>query len=124
MKKISVLLVTFVAVVSIVFAYFTAQIQFDYDFEKFFPDQDEETRFYKNFREQFTTDNDFVIIAVENKSGVFDSTFLRQFERYAQEVNNLELVDTVLRITQMSELLSTSYSPMPFQRNSAFVPVK
>lgn len=116
MKKISVLLVVFVAILSTIFAYYTSQLQFDYDFEKFFPENDEETRFYKNFRDQFTTDNDFIIIAVENESGVFDSTFLSAFEKYAQSINALELVDTVIRITQMKEVLSTSYSPMPFQR--------
>lgn len=101
---------------SIVFGYYSTTLQFDYDFEKFFPKDDPATQFYKKFRTKFTTDNDFIIIAVERKEGVFDQKFIGTFEAFAQEVNALELVDTVLRITQMQEQLTTDFSPIPFQR--------
>ena len=53
-----------------VFVFQFHKIDFDYDFEKFFPENDPETAYFKDYRNKFESDNDFILIAIENKKGV------------------------------------------------------
>ncbi|MEY4792822.1 MAG: hypothetical protein RIT34_1629, partial [Bacteroidota bacterium] len=46
------------------------ELRFDYNFEKFFPDHDAQTSYYKQHRERFESDNDFLLLAIENKKGI------------------------------------------------------
>ena len=40
-------------------------LQFNYDFEQFFPADHPETTFYREFRETFGSDNDFLVVGFE-----------------------------------------------------------
>ena len=40
-------------------------LEFNYDFEQFFPEDHPETTFYREFRETFGSDNDFLIVGFE-----------------------------------------------------------
>ena len=42
-------------------------LQFNYDFEQFFPADHPETTFYREFRETFGGDNDFLIVGFEGE---------------------------------------------------------
>ncbi|MBK7669300.1 MAG: hypothetical protein IPJ32_19340 [Sphingobacteriaceae bacterium] len=53
-------------------------LQFNYNFEDFFPNEDNELEVYNNFREKFEYDNEFVLIALENKKGIFQKDFLEK----------------------------------------------
>ena len=39
--------------------YRVTSVRLDYDFEKFFPLNDEETNFFMDFRDKFKSENDF-----------------------------------------------------------------
>lgn len=78
--------------------------KFDFDFEKFYPVDDPDTRFFEEFREEFHSDNDFLLIAIPTKGSVFDSTFLRKIDSFTKDVEKLELVQFVLSITNQSEV--------------------
>ena len=43
-------------------------LEFNYDFEQFFPADHPETTFYREFRETFGSDNDFLIVGFEGDS--------------------------------------------------------
>ena len=45
--------------------------KFDYDFEKYFPTGDAELKYYLEHRKTFGSDNDFLLVAVENDKGIF-----------------------------------------------------
>ncbi len=77
--------------------------EFDYDFEKFFPVNDKETDFFFEHREQFESDNDFLMIAVENDEGVFDKEFLQEFDKFTREVDTSVHVQFASSVTTMEE---------------------
>ena len=45
-----------------------SQLEFNYDFEQFFPADHPETQFYRDFRDRFGSDNDFLIVGFEGDS--------------------------------------------------------
>ena len=68
-------------VVSVFFGYQITNLKFDYDFEKFFPIDDGETDFFFDYRDKFESDNDFLLIAIENDAGAFEKGFLEDVEQ-------------------------------------------
>ena len=83
--------------------YELTHLKFDYDFEKFFPKNDDETDFFFAYRQEFTSDNDFLLIAVENNNGVFDSAFLQEVSSFTDQIAELEDVSFVSSITNQEE---------------------
>ena len=68
-------------------------LNLDYDFEKFFPQDDEQLDFYLEFREKFGTDNDFLLVSATSQSNIFDPNFsnaIRQTEKKLQEIKYVE----------------------------------
>ncbi len=64
-----------------------SRIKIDYDFEKFFPMTDKETDFFNEYRQKFESDNDFLLIAIENHPTVFDWNFLKKVKRFQAEID-------------------------------------
>jgi predicted RND superfamily exporter protein len=85
------------------FIYQASKVGFDYDFEKFYPTSDSETEYFFEFRDKFQSDNDFLLISIENKSGVFDLKFLKKVDRFTQEISKLKYIDSVSSITNQKE---------------------
>jgi len=101
-KYVWISLVCFVAV-SAFFGYHLTQLKFDYDFEKFFPVDDNETDFFFDYRNKFESDNDFLLIAIENDNGVFEKEFLQQVDEVAKKLEKEKYVQFVSSITSMEE---------------------
>lgn len=74
---------------TLLFGYSALQLKFDYDFEKFFPAEGHELAFFKEFRETFETDNDFVLLALENEDGVFEEEFLKASRQFVEELEQM-----------------------------------
>ena len=92
-----------ISLVSIAMAWRVSQIGFNYDFESFFPKDDQHTAFYLDFRDRFESDNDFLIVGIESPSGIYNSEFLQDVEGYAEELKGLPFVTSVLSPTQIRE---------------------
>ena len=90
---------------TIFFIYQITSLKFDYDFEKFFPANDTETDYFLNYRQKFTSDNDFLLIAIEKKEGIFAENFLQKVSKATLELESLEDVKFVTSITNQSEQL-------------------
>lgn len=78
------------------------KLDFDYDFERFFPIDDPELEFLIAFRDTFEPDNDFTLIAIENEKGVFRLDFLKRVEELSQELEALPMVTRVTSPTRLS----------------------
>ncbi|MDI1353393.1 MAG: MMPL family transporter [bacterium] len=88
-------------------------LKFDYDFEAFFPNEDRELELYSNYRKTFEYDNEFVLLALENKAGIFRKDFLLQVDSLTKELQKLEFVKHVSSATNMK---TTSLGGLvPFQ---------
>lgn len=72
------------------------KLRFDYDFEKFFPQEDDDLDFFTNYRQTFENDNDFVLFALKSENGVFDQKFLNKAQTFADELKKLPHVREVI----------------------------
>lgn len=76
---------------------------FDYDFEKFFPVDDSETDFFFDYRDKFESDNDFLLVAIENDNGVFEKSFMEKVDRVAKKLEKEDYIQFVSSITFLEE---------------------
>lgn len=102
-KKISWIGLTIFILITAFLGYNLKDIRFDYNFEKFFPSHDEETSFFFDYRDDFQSDNDFLLISIENEKGIFNSEFLSKVDRFSQELTKVKYVESVRSITSESE---------------------
>ena len=58
--------------------YKATSLKFDYDFEKFFPAEDKDADYFYEHRDKFEYDNNFILIALEHKKGVFEVPFMKE----------------------------------------------
>lgn len=95
----------FVIAFVIIFSVFSGsrltKINFNYDFEDFFPNEDNELELYNQFRKTFEYDNEFVLIALENKSGIFKKDFLQKVDDLTKNLLALEDVRNVSSPTNL-----------------------
>ena len=115
-KKIAKLTLLGVILLSALFAYKASKVGFDYDFEAFFSKNDPETAYFEEHRSRFTTDNDFIFIALINAPSVFDQEFLTATENFVEELSEDSLVESVQCITNMDEYVKTPFSSAVFTR--------
>lgn len=92
------------------------QLGFDYDFESFFPEDQPETAFYLQFRETFSTDNDFVLIGLQHEGGIFDTTFLAAVHRLEEELTKIHGVTGIVSPLDMTLPVQDPAIGMVFQR--------
>jgi uncharacterized protein len=98
---------TLVAVITACFGFALRNVRVDYDFEKFFPNNDPELDRYLAFRERFGHDNDFLLLGIERESGVFDQALLTQVDSLAARLERLPRVIKVLSPTRLTEPVIT-----------------
>ena len=91
-------------------------LKFAFDFEQFFPQGDEDLEFFKSFIEEFESDDNFLLIAIENQPDVFDSTFLNHFHEYCLELRGLPYVTSV-------QSLSLARSPVKTPFGTSSIPI-
>ena len=98
--------------------YRATQLQFDYDFEKFFPEEDEHLSFYQNYRETFENDNDFIIVSITNEAGIYRADFLKEVERFTEEIRELPHLREVISPLEMTYFkpggIGMVLSPTPY----------
>tara|TARA_B100001939_G_scaffold91493_1_gene78425 strand:+ start:51 stop:2330 length:2280 start_codon:yes stop_codon:yes gene_type:complete len=108
-KRISALILLCVGVFTAVCIWNLQFLSLDYNFENFFPENDEETVFFKEHRERFASDNDFLLVAVKNNDGVFRKDFLLELENLLADLDTVTHVDTVLSLTRMNKLFVNDF---------------
>jgi predicted RND superfamily exporter protein len=91
-KKYTVICIASLVLLSGFFLMGFSKIEVDYDFEKFFPMSDEETNFFNSYRDKFESDNDFLLISIENSPTVFDWTFLEKVKDLQKEISKTKNV--------------------------------
>ena len=102
-RKISLRVLVAISGFTLVAFWLVGQLGFDYDFEKFFPKGDPESDFYFDFREHFGTDNDFMLIALENDAGIFEQDFLTRADALVDSLEQTEYIETVLSPTRFPD---------------------
>ncbi len=88
-------------------------LELDYEFENFFPQDDPDTQYFLDFREKFESDNDFVLVAVRNDHGIFDSTFLYEVNRLTDSLSQLPQITQVISPTNLKMTLVSGSDGRP-----------
>lgn len=96
-----------IAIISAGAATALRQVRVDYDFEKFFPNDDPELDRYLAFREQFGHDNDFLLFGIERADGIFDRSLLTKVDSLAVRLARLPRVVSVRSPTRLTEPVIT-----------------
>jgi hypothetical protein len=96
--------VVLVAFFSLFSLYKIPDLRFDYEFEAFFPNEDHELELYEDFRKTFGHDNEFVLVSVENKNGIFNKSFLQKVDSLSKELAAVPHVQQVNSPTNLKTL--------------------
>jgi len=107
-KKYARLVLIGLLLSTVFFVYQASTVGLDYDFEKFYPTSDPETEFFLEYRKKFQSDNDFLLVGIERKDGVFDKKFLKKVDNFVEDLSKLDHVDSVASITNQRELFIRS----------------
>lgn len=113
LKKISIAVLVLLAAITGFLAYRAISIGFDYNFETFFPRRSKDTDFFKKHREKFGSDNDFVLVGVQNNSGIFNYKFLEKVQKLADTLATLPDVEFVLSPTSIKEVTRDPLMGLP-----------
>ena len=89
-------------------------LQFNYDFEQFFPADHPETTFYREFRETFGSDNDFLVVGFEGDG--LNPAFLAEVDAEVDALKALPGVESVQSPTRLKMPVRDPLSGMAFQR--------
>ena len=78
-----------------VFLYQLQNLDFDYDYEKYFPKSDNSKIHYEKFKKQYSADSDFLVLGIENKQGIFQKDFLEAVKKMGDEFKGDSLIKFV-----------------------------
>lgn len=88
------------------------QLRFDFDFEKFFPEGDEDLEFFLEFIEDFETDDNFLLLAFPAPEGsIFDSLYLQKLQNFSKEARDFPYVERVFSIADIQLPYLTPFGP-------------
>lgn len=59
------------------------RLEFEFDFEQFFPAGDDDLAFFLEFRERFEPDDNFLLVGIPRESGVFEQDFLKRVRDFS-----------------------------------------
>ncbi len=82
-KKRKALLIFF-GVMSIGCLFLLPHLKFAFNFEQFFPQGDPDLEFFQDFIKEFESDDNFLLVAFENKPDVFEPEFLRTVQTFSR----------------------------------------
>jgi predicted RND superfamily exporter protein len=102
-RRTSYFVIAIIVAITFGCVYLISELRFSYDFEAFFPQDDPETDFYIHFRDEFETDNDFFIVALENDEGIYDLEFLTLVDSLTNRLKEVKNITEVLGPTQINK---------------------
>ncbi|MBS1638365.1 MAG: MMPL family transporter [Bacteroidetes bacterium] len=111
-KHYSILVLSLALLFSVWCGFKIKDLQFDYDFEAFFPNEDNELGYYQDFRNRFEWDNEFVLLGIENKQGIFRKDFLVKVDSLTADLKKIPFIDRVISPTNIKNI---SLNGMPVQ---------
>ena len=102
-KNISWFVLIVIVLITAFFGFQTKNTTLNYNFEEFYPSNDEESEFFYSHRARFESDNDFILIAIERANGIFDTSFLKAVNDFSSQLDTLKNVDFTRTITTEKE---------------------
>ena len=98
-KKFIVALTILVAIVSIFFA---TQVRFVFDFERFFPQGDDDLNYFNEFKEEFEDDDNYLLVALSDSVSVFNQKLLLTIDSFTRMSSTWDNVVNTQSITSFN----------------------
>ena len=96
LKKWSYLILIVILSSTVAILYELRNVKFDYDFNRYFPSEDDDLKFFNNYQDKYGTDSDFLLIGIENDGGIFNTEFLTKIKKLGDSIQGYENVEYVL----------------------------
>ncbi len=100
-KKIANWTIIVLSIITLIQLYFITKLQFDYDFESYFPQDDPDIQFFLEFREKFENDSDYLLLGIKNDGSIYDKEFLDKVAKLTTDIKNLPYIDKVISPTSL-----------------------
>ncbi len=111
-KILNSFVIVFVIAFSVLCAFKIKDLKFNYDFEAFFPNEDNELEIYETHRNRFEWDNEFVLLGLENKKGIFQKDFLEKVNSLSKELKDIPHTDRVISPTTIKNISLSGVAPI------------
>jgi len=85
-------IIGFFIILGIASGFLLFNLKFSFDFSQFFPEGDEDLKFYQEFIKDFGTDDSFLLVAVEREGTIFDTDFLNEFHKVSVDARKFPYV--------------------------------
>lgn len=105
---------TLFVILSFLSVYFVTQIRFTFDFEQFFPEGDPDLEYFKEFREHFERDDNFLLIAFKRENGIFNQEFLNQVHEVTLKAKRLEPITQSISVTTSKKPIKLPFGGYSF----------
>ena len=110
-KRNAILTIIAVVTFTVMLGFWASKVQFSYEFERFFPANDPEIKFYQNYKDQFLFSDTRTVVAIELPSGLLNQKTLRKLKNATDSLQKLTLVQNVFSVPQLKYFIE---SPMGF----------
>ncbi|MBW6482690.1 MAG: MMPL family transporter [Vicingaceae bacterium] len=111
-KKIALFIVILIVLFTSIAAFLSTKLEFDYNFENFFPKNDADLDYFLEYRQVFENDNDYILIAIGDENGIFSTDFLQKAAAFTEELENTNHVVSVLSPTNIQQPIVTAFGYM------------
>ena len=108
-KKLRIPIIVAFALMAVYSLTFMFKLNFQFDFESFFPKDDPDLAIYKDFIKDFETDDNFLLIGLKNEGGIFEQKFLEDLHDLTVKSRDLPHVLEVESLTKFSYPLFTPF---------------
>lgn len=108
--KIRIAILVVFAALAVVSGYYMTKLKFAFSFEQFFPKGDKDLAYFQEFVKNFETDDNFMLIAVRRKEGVFDQSFLQKFHDLTIKSRDLPNVTQSISLTKFGYPIKTPFA--------------
>ena len=88
-----------VVTLAVLSIYFCTQVRFVFDFERFFPQGDEDLDYFNEFKEEFEDDDNFLLVAFSDSISVFNQPLLERIDSFTRLSATWESVEDVKSIS-------------------------
>ena len=79
-KSLSMITILIVISYTLINIFFISKLKIEYDFESFFPEQDNDFAFFKDYSEKFRNDNGWLVIGLRNKNkSIFNNENIKKW---------------------------------------------
>lgn len=88
-------------------------LKFDYELENFFPQNDPDLAYYREFSNSFGHDNDYLLLGFDAPTGVFQSELLNDIDRGLKQITSHPATLRILSPTNFKTIVSSPIGKIP-----------